>query len=343
MKHPWLRVIGFMLLFYLIIRGVLYLMVSNVGGDNRSSGRQSKVYIIVSEVWGKRSVDELFVLLDKQQTFDVQIIEPAVFAALPVSPDAKIVVPPASGPDFWNYLGEPVITRLYEWIDTGSLVLTFSIVPKSTAHDKPMTLISQGYYQVKFSIPADSSVLWFDEIGACSSDIGEVVYATIHLGEHDFPVIGSSRLGRGRLITCLARPQVSAGAESLVSMLLNITDSVPFRAVNHSGLKPMIFDSLLIRQVNKQMQILLIGPPSSQVNAINRLTQYQYPMARYSIVPLLFSNDQKVVFTAADALVELHAFNAIEPLKIAIQKQSPELKPFLRKAEKSLTGYLGGK
>lgn len=343
MKHPWLRIIGFMLLFYLIIRGVLYLMVSNVGGDNRSSGRQSIVYIINPDNNGKRFVDELFVLLDNQPAFNVQIINPEVFLTLPLSPDAKVVVPPAGDQYFWNYIGDPVITRLFNWVDTGSLVLTFNVVPKRPVSSNDLALINQGYYLVKFAGQTDSTVLWIDETGIDSAGIGEEINATVQVKNRDLPVIGTTRKGRGKLITCLARPQVTAGAESLVNILLNIKDSVPLPVMNQSDILPMIFDSLLTSRINDQLQTLLVGSPSSQVTAISRLAEYRFPLARYAIVPLLFSNDQKVVFAAAEALVELHAFNALEPLKIAIQLQTAELKPLLRKAEKTLTNHPQGK
>ncbi len=343
MKHPWLRIIGFMLLFYLIIRGVLYLMVSNVGGDNRSSGRQSTVYIINPDDNGKRFVDELFVLLENQPAFKVQIIDPEVFMNLPLSPDAKVVVPPAGDQYFWNYIGDPVITRLFNWVDTGSLVLTFNMVPKRPVSSKDIPLINQGYYLVKFPGQTDSTVLWINETGIDSAGIGEEINATVKVKNRDLPVIGTTRKGRGKLITCLARPQVTAGAESLVNILLNIKDSVPLPLMNKSEILPIVFDSLLISRVNGQLQTLLTGSPSSQVAAINWLAEYRYPVARYAIVPLLFSNDQKVVFAAAEALVQLRAFNALEPLKIAIQLQKAELKPLLRKAEQTLTSYAQGR
>ncbi|PKP15699.1 MAG: hypothetical protein CVU06_16060, partial [Bacteroidetes bacterium HGW-Bacteroidetes-22] len=157
---------------------------------------------------------------------------------------------------------------------------------------------------------------------------------------YNVPVICVAVQGRGVLISCLARPQVTAGAEKMVSQLLRIRNGATLQTKNLCAIVPMVFDSLRTSQVNIQLQTLLTGVPSAQVVAITWLAEHPYPMARYAIAPLLFSADQTVVAAAADALTRLHALNAIEPLKAAIQLQSPELRPLLRKAEQSLTSCL---
>lgn len=344
LKKKWVGVVGFLLLFYLIIWGFFKLMFSSLGPDAEMPHQPVPVIILQLTADGGAETHELNTWLKREKNARVTLVTPVEFMELPVSPGSTIVVPPSGEPGKWIFAGLPTLIRLGEWADSGASILSFNRFPRvdTTKKNGEKITIAQGFYQVEFTECAAPAVLWFD-CQEVAPDIQNeaIVKATITIGHQRLPVIWEDKSGRGKITTCLARPQSTPGAWALLQQLIN-GDSL------HPGclttrVTPMVFGDSAAVVLNHHLQALLSGSQADQINSIAWLAQHRYPPARYAIVPALFNKSPIVAMAAAEALAGLEAINALEAIGAAKRIQPVEVRPMLENAEKKLTELLDPK
>ena len=343
-KRKWLGVVGFLLLFYLIIWGFFKLMFSSLGTD--SGDRRQTPPVIILQITSSQGAktEELTDWLNPDKEAGLTVINLVEFMEKPVSAGTTLIIPPLTATEQWIFAGLTTLIRLGEWADSGASVLTFDPFPRAdtaTKNGEKITL-AEGFYTVDFAGFNASAVLWFDrqQMGL-NPQKGAAVKATLTIGDRQLPVIWEIKARKGRLTTCLARPQATPGAAELLRQLVSGLTLQPGSVT--SRITPMPFDTAMAAVVNHHLASLLTDNQADQINSITWLAQHRYPPARYAILPALFSQNQLVAMAAAEALVKLEAINALEAIAAATRIQPVEVRPVLERAGQKIVGIRDGR
>lgn len=325
-KYPWLRLVLFLSLFFLIIWGGLNLMFLLSGQKTASS--TPTVWVVFPPSGGGCSLSLVASWGAVEGSFLTEVKRGDLLLDV-INRDGAVAVIDLINLRYGaDEFGRPIVSRLIESAKRGSRVLflgnPFRDAPPDSLDQEPLPA---GFYQVLLEPSGDSLVLWSEElVDRPALDSSVTILATARTSRGLIPVIWCTQTGRGCVYVSRVHPLLTPGADAFMRQLLSFSDSLAWSSP--STTKPHQIDQ---HSIDLWLAGISADDTPLQLESIRMLVESGHPAARMVLPPLLWSSDRRVVLAAAEGLLAHRAAEAVAELESAAKFQPEELKPLLMK------------